>query len=97
MVVKIAFKNGQAYFSNRFVRTEGFIKEQAAGKILYRGVFGTQKPGGWLANLFDLKLKNVANTNVIYWGEKLLALWEGERPHSLDPNTLETFGIEDLS
>ncbi len=96
MIVKIAFKNGQAYFSNRFVCTEGFLKEQAAGKILYRGVFGTQKPGGWLANLFDLKLKNIANTNVIYWGKKLLALWEGERPHSLDPNTLETLGIDDL-
>jgi all-trans-8'-apo-beta-carotenal 15,15'-oxygenase len=96
MVVKIAFKNGRSHFSNRFVRTEGFIKEQAAGKILYRGVFGTQKPGGWLANLFDLKLKNIANTNVIYWGKKLLALWEGERPHRLDPNTLETFGIDDL-
>ncbi len=96
MIVKIAFKNGQAHFSNRFVRTEGFIKEQAAGKILYRGVFGTQKPGGWLANLFDLKLKNIANTNVIYWGKKLLALWEGGSPHRLDPNTLETFGIDDL-
>lgn len=96
MIVKIAFKNGQAYFSNRFVRTEGFLKEQAAGKILYRGVFGTQKPGGWLANLFDLKIKNIANTNVIYWGKKLLALWEAEKPHRLDPNTLETWGIDDL-
>lgn len=96
MIVKIAFKNGRAYFSNRFVRTEGFVKEQAAGKILYRGVFGTQKPGGWLANLFDLKLKNIANTNIIYWGNKLLALWEAEGPHRLDPNTLETLGIDDL-
>ena len=96
-IVKIAFKNGRAHFSNRFVRTEGFLKEQAAGKILYRGVFGTQKPGGWLANIFDLKLKNIANTNVIYWGNKLLALWEAEKPHRLDPYTLETLGIDDLN
>ena len=46
MIVKIAFKNGRAHFSNRFIRTEGFLKEQAAGKILYRGVFGTQKTRG---------------------------------------------------
>jgi len=96
MIVKIAFKNGRAHFSNRFVRTEGFLKEQAAGKILYRGAFGTQKPGGWLANIFDVNLKNIANTNVIYWGNKLLALWEGSKPHRLDPNTLETLGIDDL-
>ena len=96
MIVKIAFKNGRARFSNRFVRTEGFLKEQAAGKILYRGVFGTQKQGGWLANIFDIKLKNIANTNVIYWGDKLLALWEAEKPHRLDPNTLETLGIDNL-
>ena len=55
-----------------------------------------KKPGGWLANLFDIKLKNIANTNVIYWGDKLLALWEAEKPHRLDPHTLETLGIDDL-
>lgn len=96
MICSIAFSEGSAYFRNRFVRTEGYLAEQKAGKLLYRGVFGTQKPGGWLANLFDLKLKNIANTNVIYWGEKLLALWEAAQPHRLDPYTLETLGIDNL-
>jgi all-trans-8'-apo-beta-carotenal 15,15'-oxygenase len=63
----------------------------------YRGVFGTQKPGGWLANAFDLRLKNIANTNVIYWGGKLLALWEAADPHRLDPHTLETLGKDSLN
>lgn len=80
MISSIAFKDGKAYYRNRFVRTEGYVAEQAAGKPLYRGVFGTQKPGGWLANIFDLKLKNIANTHVIYWGDKLLALWEAAAP-----------------
>ena len=96
MISAIAFNNGRAHFRNRFVRTEGFIAEQEAGKILYRGVFGTQKPGGWLANAFDLKLKNIANTNVIYWGGKLLALWEAAEPYRLDPKTLNTIGIDYL-
>jgi all-trans-8'-apo-beta-carotenal 15,15'-oxygenase len=52
MICAIAFDNGRAHFRNRFVRTEGFLREQKEGKILYRGVFGTQKPGGWLANAF---------------------------------------------
>lgn len=96
MIVKVAFKNGRAHFRNRFVRTQSFLEEQAAGKILYRGVFGTQKPGGPLANAFDLKLKNIANTNAIYWGGKLLALWEAAEPHRLDPHTLETQGLDYL-
>jgi all-trans-8'-apo-beta-carotenal 15,15'-oxygenase len=96
MINAIAFNNGRAHYRNRFVRTEGFLREQKEGKILYRGVFGTQKPGGLLANTFDFQLKNIANTNVIYWGGKLLALWEAAEPHRLDPKTLDTFGKEHL-
>lgn len=96
MITAISIAQGKAYFRNRFVRTEGYVKEQAAGKPLYRGVFGTQKPGGPLANAFDLRLKNIANTNVIYWGGKLLALWEAAAPHRLNPQTLETLGLDDL-
>lgn len=96
MVCAITFQNGRVHFRNRFVRTEGYVAERKAGKILYRGVFGTQKPGGWLGNAFDLKLKNIANTNVIYWGDKLLALWEAAEPYRLDPATLETLGLDYL-
>jgi all-trans-8'-apo-beta-carotenal 15,15'-oxygenase len=96
MVCAITFQDGRVHFRNRFVRTQGYLEEQQAGKILYRGVFGTQKSGGWLANAFDLRLKNIANTNVIYWGGKLLALWEAAQPHRLDPQTLETIGLDDL-
>ncbi len=94
MISRISFVNGRAHFRNCFVHTEGYLAEQKAGKILYRGVFGTQKAGGWLANLFDFNIKNIANTNVIYWGGKLLALWEAAEPHRLDPYTLETLGKE---
>ncbi|AFY39081.1 9-cis-epoxycarotenoid dioxygenase [[Leptolyngbya] sp. PCC 7376] len=96
MIVAMTFEGGRAYFQNRFVRTEGFVAEEKAGKPLYRGVFGTEKPGGLFSNMFDLRLKNIANTNVLYWGEKLLALWEAAEPHSLDPETLETKGIDYL-
>lgn len=96
MISAIAFEQGRAYFHNRFVQTAGYQAEQAAGQLLYRGVFGTQKPGGWLKNCFDVKLKNIANTNVIYWGNKLLALWEAAEPHRLNPHTLETLGLETL-
>ncbi len=96
MICSFSLKDGQAYFRNRFVKTECYLQEQEAQKILYRGVFGTQKPGGWLNNIFDIELKNIANTNVIHWGDKLLALWEAAEPHTLDPHTLETIGIDYL-
>lgn len=96
MICSVTFQAGRAYFQNRFVRTEGFIAEQKAGKPVYRGVFGTKKLGGFFNNVFDLRIKNIANTNVIYWGQKLLALWEAAEPHSLNPENLETKGIDYL-
>lgn len=96
MIAAITFTEGRAHFRNRYVRTQAYLEEQQAQRILYRGVFGTRKPGGWLANAFDLRLKNIANTHVIYWGKKLLALWEAAEPHRLDPATLETIGIDYL-
>ncbi len=94
MISAFTFKEGRIHYLNRFVRTPEFIAEQKAQKILYRGVFGTMKPGGWLANIFDLNFKNPANTHIIYHGGKLLALWEAARPYRMDPLTLETLGTE---
>jgi all-trans-8'-apo-beta-carotenal 15,15'-oxygenase len=96
MICAISISQGKAHFANSYVKTPEFLAEQKAGKILYRGVFGTQKPGGWLNNIFDLRLKNIANTNVIYHGGKLMALWEADRPYVLDPSTLDTIGMENF-
>jgi all-trans-8'-apo-beta-carotenal 15,15'-oxygenase len=96
MIAAVRFEAGQATLRNRFVRTEGWLAEERAGRLLYRGVFGTQKPGGTLANLFDLRLKNIANTHVVRLGDDLLALWEAAGPHALDPHSLETRGLTTL-
>jgi len=97
MISAIRFEAGSARLSNRFVRTQGWQEEEQAGRVLYRGVFGSQKPGGALANAFDLRLKNIANTNVVRLGDQLLALWEAAEPHALDPATLATDGLCDLN
>jgi all-trans-8'-apo-beta-carotenal 15,15'-oxygenase len=96
MITALRFEGGCAVLRNRFVRTEGWQAEEQAGKFVYRGVFGTQKPGGVLANAFDLRLKNIANTHVVRLGDQLLALWEAAEPHALDPDTLETRGLSRL-
>ncbi len=96
MITAVKIKNGKITFSNRFVQTEAWKEEEKAGKFIYRGVFGTQKSGGPLANAFDLRLKNIANTHVVQLGNELLALWEAAGPHALNPNNLETFGLSNL-
>lgn len=46
------------------------------------------------ANAFHVDIKNTANTQVIAFGGKVLALWEAGLPYALDPVTLETLGMD---
>jgi len=107
MVQKFVFPgDGRVLYSNAFVRTDGYEAEKAAGRVLYRGVFGTQKPPGvrvptpWgpvdTANAGDLSVKPIANTNVIAHGGKVLALWENAAPVAVDAGSLATVGPDSL-
>lgn len=93
MLSRITFHNGDIHYRNRYVRTPKYVQETAQQKILYRG-FGTQKPGGVLANI-GRPPANVANTSVAWHAGKLLTLWEGGHPWELDPATLATIGEYD--
>jgi all-trans-8'-apo-beta-carotenal 15,15'-oxygenase len=94
-IVRIDFGPRGVRYSNRFVRTREYLAEQRAGRMLFRS-FGTNLPGGIAGNLLRLGFKNAANTNVVWHGGRLLALWEGGLPHRLDPRTLATLGTEDF-
>lgn len=48
------------------------------------------------ANALSVAIKNTANTQVIAFGGKVLALWEAGMPYRLDPATLKTIGQESL-
>jgi len=95
MICRYAFDDDGVRFSNRFVRTRWWQREEASDRILYRG-FGTNRPGGIHRNLFRLRFKNAANTHVVPHADRLLALWEGGHPHRIDPSSLETMGTEDF-
>ena len=76
-ICKFAFKGGRVHFQNKYVRTEAMTKEQAAGKMLYRGAFSVGNPsGGKFFNPFNFAVKGIANTGVLNWGDRLLALYE---------------------
>ncbi|KIY95659.1 lignostilbene-alpha,beta-dioxygenase [Monoraphidium neglectum] len=86
-------EGGRVRFKNKFVRTKGFLEEQAAGRPTLRTAFTRGSvDGNPFFNPFDFNLKNCANTGVLAWAGKLLALYESGLPHELDPRTLETVG-----
>lgn len=71
---------------------QGYLREKQRNKILYKGTFATKIPGGFFSNALAFNPKNTANTNVIYWAGKLLALWEGGLPHRMEADSLRTVG-----
>lgn len=94
MISAIRFDGAGIHYRNRYVRTEGYQDETRLGRIAHRG-FGKMRPGGMVANAFR-QPGNVSNTSVLLEGKKLLSLWEGGPPYALDPETLDTLGVEDF-
>lgn len=94
MITRFHFQSNQIFYSNRYVRTQEFLAEEKAQKMLFRS-FGTNIPGGFLKNFLKMQFKNAANTSLIYHGGKLLALWEGGLPHLIDPHSLDTLARYD--
>ena len=69
-----------------------YKSEVSQQKVLFRGSFGTQRPGGAGKNVFDIFVKNAANTSIVLWGGRLLALFEAAQPIAMDPYSLQTLG-----
>jgi len=85
--------DGMVNHRGRFVETQRYRDESAAGQFLYPA-FGTQ-----LARrpVRDNDTMNAANTNLLPYDGRLYALWEGGSATELDPATLATRGIKTWS
>jgi carotenoid cleavage dioxygenase-like enzyme len=87
-VSQFLFDRGHVDFRLRFVRTEKFKAERHARRALfgsYRNPFTDEDVVSGLD-------RTTANTSVIWYDRRLLALKEDGLPHELDPFTLETLG-----
>lgn len=84
------FREGKLTYRNKWVRTEGWKKNDAQGEETHWGIHSTLKGRS------DMPMNDTANTDVIGHGGKALATWylAGE-PYLLDPITLETLGTGD--
>ena len=94
MVHAMAFENGRARYSNRYVRTRALGMEEAAGHPLWSGVMESPR-GNPVGTARGLPFKDTANTDLVHHDGKVLATWYlCGQPMSLDPLSLETLGAE---
>ncbi|MES1024562.1 carotenoid oxygenase family protein [Gloeocapsa sp. BRSZ] len=93
-ILAVDFTDTEATALYRYVQTQGYQEEAAAGQFLY-GNYGMTAPGS-IWNQWFKPIKNAANTSVLALPDKLLALWEGGNPYALDLKTLRTWGCDDL-
>lgn len=81
-------ENGRVAYKNRWCKTVKWNKEHDAGKAL----FAAFNPMDADESVQGIETDGLANTNVIWHGNKLLALEEGHAPFELDPETLDSKG-----
>jgi len=92
MLHSVRLRGGRASYRNRWVRTRGFEREAAAETALWGGVMEAVA-----GNPRDMPLKDTANTDVVPFGDRLLALWYlTGAPYAVDPVSLSTLGVEDF-
>ena len=85
--------DGKVFYLNRYVHTNKYVLEKEAGRSLF-GTFGnpmTSDPS------VIGKDSGVGNTNIVWHGNRLLALEEGHNPFEMDPVTLESRGYCDYA
>jgi carotenoid cleavage dioxygenase-like enzyme len=94
MVHVVGFRDGKAFYRNRFVRTDGFVAEQAAGHSLWAGLAEDPEKSptqtGWGART---RLKDASSTDVVlHNGVALTSFYQCGDLYRLNPTTLETLG-----
>ncbi|KAL7609509.1 hypothetical protein Lser_V15G14171 [Lactuca serriola] len=89
---------GEVTFMAKYVKTTAQVKEHDpdSGKweFTHRGTFSTLKNRRKFGD--TTVMKNVANTNVLKWNDRLFCLWEGGPPHEIQSVSLDTIGEFDL-
>ena len=94
-ILAVHFTDTGATGIYRYVQTQGYLDEKAADKFIYPNYGMTAAGAFW--NNWTKSVKNAANTSVLALPDRLLALWEGGKPHALDLEDLSTLGIDRLS
>lgn len=96
MVQQFRFHDRGVHYRTRFVQTEKYRAEAAAGKFIYPS-WSTQAPGGFLSNFWITEgIKSQAGITVYLVNGRLYAFDESSYPYAMDPVTLATIGESSL-
>jgi len=91
MLSALSIGSDAVRFTNRFVRSAKYVREQAEGKPVFRG-FGTSFTGDRMGGR-GIGLESPVNVSVYPFAGKLLAFGEQGLPYEIDPVTLDTIGL----
>src|ERR1700737_174808 len=96
MVHVVGFRDGKAFYRNRFVRTEGFLAENDAGEPLWPGLAEpvqlAKREQGWGA---PTKMKDASSTDVIvHRGIALTSFYQCGDLYRVNPYSANTLGKE---
>lgn len=95
MLHRFAFARGAVTYASRFLDSNAFRAAKATGKISY-AEFATDPCRtlfGRVAAIFDPKLTDNANVNVVALGGATAAFTETTMPLRFQPETLKTLGV----
>ena len=94
MIHKVSFRDGKVSYRNRFVRTDGLLAEQEAGRSLWAGLAENPdvavRADGWGARG---RMKDAASTDVVvHAGVAVASFYQCGDLYRLDPLTLDDLG-----
>jgi carotenoid cleavage dioxygenase-like enzyme len=90
------FKNGAVDYKGRWVRTERWVRNAAAGRQLYGYYRNPYDDDPSVRDIAHPNRRTVSNTTPVAHAGKLFALKEDGLPNELSPTTLETIGPWDF-
>ncbi|MCX2972381.1 carotenoid oxygenase family protein [Halieaceae bacterium IMCC8485] len=91
MIHAFNFEDGRVSYQNRWAQTERFKIERREGMSLFSGINPLETDPRYLDFVLNDK-EGVANTSVVFHGDRLLLLEEGHLPFEMDADTLESQG-----
>lgn len=96
MIHVVGFRDGKAFYRNRFIRTDGLLAEQEHGGPLWAGLAEAPqwalRTDGWGSRT---RMKDASSTDVVvHRGVALSSFYQCGDMYRIDPFTAETMGKE---
>lgn len=96
MIHVVGFRDGTAFYRNRFIRTDGLVAESEAGGPLWAGLAeapsSAPREDGWGARR---RMKDASSTDVVvHRGTALTSFYQCGDLYRVDPFTAQTLGKE---